>query len=189
MSRPVDEEPHEQRTLGPASMEDEDLHWFLERLHHNARILRRIGSLVVSLTLLNIVLTVVAFFVGGYNPDPDEYVVVSRNEAAAWFLAPYSTIVLVCVLLLWRFESRRRYADAVFDEFSDALQRNLAGSVTPGPQGHFDQLLRAEERVLLREYRLVRVMPFASGEQGPIAYVLFNVALLIVSLLGVFAFR
>lgn len=184
-------EPQVSDIDGTATLESQEseLNWIVGGVKSSVRSLHLLSSLIVAGTLLNIVLTIVAFFVGGYSPDPDGYTTFTQNGAAALFLVPYAFVVVACLVLVWRFESRKRFSDAVFDELSDVLQRDLAASPQPSVQASIDRLVGVRERVLLREYRTVRLLPFMSGEHGPTTYVLFNVALMVVSLLGVFAFR
>lgn len=187
---PVDDD--DKRSMMPAARSDGDeastrvdpIRWVLDRLEWHSRTLRRLTAYIVRPTLLNIIGASIAFFLGSYVRHL-EYA-SNRVFYNGLFIGLYAPVVIGVLFALWMFEYRRRSADALFDELSDTVQRDLADHSKAVAEQSLDKRASIEERVLLREYRLTRNLPFTSGQGGPAVYLLANLLLLLVSLAVLF---
>ena len=160
------------------------LDWLFHELDYLMSRIRRLTLLILLVTLLNVVLTVVAFAVGYSARSDGDY--DYTLPYAGLFAVPYSLVVVTALFFIWSFEGTRRTADAMFDELSDVLQRDLANPAKNPARQSIDSKAALRERVLLREYRLARNLPFVNGPNGAGLYILFNLILIFVSMLGLF---
>lgn len=161
--------------------------WLLRRMYRTLSRLRLWSRLALATTGMSVIGAVVSFFVGqaAASVEPDDFYSVSPTEYRVWFMALYVPVVVCAVVALAQFESARRTGDALSDELADIVQRSVA-SENGEVELDFDRDVSVEHRVLVREYRLQRTLPFLSNERDLGTYVLINLLLVGVSLIGLF---
>ena len=163
-NRPVDKKP------------DLDVHDLLDRIRSSTNRLRQLSFISLLLSAWNLLILVMYLSAARLDVEP-----FMAFEPRIYLLSAVGVCVLG-IISAARFEIERRHADAWFEEVSDELHWRTRRDEDEKYASAGDRPMLAV-RVTLRQYARASELPFVPGKSGPILLIVFNVLVVIATVL------